>query len=137
MGFAERLAELTEPRGSMARLSEATGLSTGLLSNYKNGTDPSLKNAVKIANALDVSLDYLAGRDGYAPKPFPAEPHAEPLAPAYSDPRQAALNGHYESLNDTSKAMLVDFAKSYAADPERRIVKEVPQTAKHKAAVGE
>lgn len=133
MGFTERLAELTAERGSMARLSKATGLSTGLLSNYKNGTDPSLKNAVKIANALDVSLDYLAGRDDYVTEPFTAAKPDEPRT--YADPRQAALNGHYESLNEASKGDLVKFAKSYASDPERRIEKE-RQAADDQTAMG-
>ena len=54
---------------------------------------------------------------------------------SYPDFRQTALNGHYESLNESSKTALVDFAKSYAADPERRIVKE-RQVSGNQAAMG-
>lgn len=65
--FKERFNELISKRGEMARLSEATAISTGLLSNYKNGNnEPSFPNAILIAEYFDVSLDWLAGRDGYA-----------------------------------------------------------------------
>ena len=47
-----------------------------------------------------------------------------PGSPSYSDPRQEELNGHFESLNEQSKTDLLGFAKSYAADPERRMSKE-------------
>ena len=47
-----------------------------------------------------------------------------PRPPAYADRRQTELNGHYESLNDEGKSALVGFVKSFAADPERRVVKE-------------
>lgn len=108
MGFTERLAELTAPRGTMARLSETTGLSTGLLSNYKNGTDPSLKNAVKIANALDVSLDYLAGRDGYAPSPLAAgEPCGESLSPD-----EESLVSTYRSVTSHGKKAMMTNARA-------------------------
>lgn len=112
MGFTERLAELTAERGSMARLSEVTGLSTGLLSNYKNGTDPSLKNAVKIANALDVSLDYLAGRDGYAPKPFPA---ANPCGESLSADEETLVSTFRSVTVHGKKAMLTN-AKAVGED---------------------
>lgn len=129
MGFTERLTELTAERGSMARLSETTGLSTGLLSNYKNGTDPSLKNAVKIADALDVSLDYLAGRDGYAPEPRRSPAGEGAPEPRYADPRQEALNGYYESMNDSGRGALVESARLMSGSPDTRIEKDGPEPA--------
>lgn len=123
MGFTERLAELTAPRGTMARLSETTGLSTGLLSNYKNGTDPSLKNAVKIANALDVSLDYLAGRDGYAPSPLAAgEPCGESLSPD-----EESLVSTYRSVTSHGKKAMMTNAK--AVGEEYRPKSDTPDLA--------
>lgn len=66
---------------------------------------------LKIAHGLGMTADELY----YGTSPEP---------PTYTDPRQTALNGHYESLNDESKGDLVKFAKSFASDPERRIEKE-------------
>lgn len=74
--FAERLNEILEKREmKQADLCRLSGLSSAQVTYLISGRtkDPSLTTATKVANALDVSLDYLAGRDGYAPKPFPAD----------------------------------------------------------------
>lgn len=54
----------------------------------------------------------------------------------FGDPRQKALNGHYDSLNESSKDDLVGFAKSFASDPERRIKKDGDEPASYKPAMG-
>lgn len=48
---------------SQADLARATGMSTALIAQIVSGRtkDPHLSNVVKIARALDVSLNYLAG----------------------------------------------------------------------------
>lgn len=50
-----------------AELARLTGMSTALVAQIVNGTtkDPRLSNVVKIADALDVPLDYLAGNMQY------------------------------------------------------------------------
>ncbi|MCR1891402.1 helix-turn-helix domain-containing protein [Ligilactobacillus murinus] len=50
--------ELMRQKTSMYRLAKNTGISATTLQNYKNGIEPSFKNMCKIADALDVSLDY-------------------------------------------------------------------------------
>ena len=46
------------------KLAASTGISQGLISDYKSGKkEPTLQNLIKIADALDVSLDCLAGRE--------------------------------------------------------------------------
>lgn len=78
---------------------------------------------MKIAHALGMTAEEL-----YYGTP--------PQRPSYSDQRQSELNGHYESLNDDSKSDLVGFAKSFAADPERRIEKDSGERADNQAAMG-
>lgn len=48
---------------SQADLARATGMSTALIAQIVSGRtkNPHLSNVVKIAKALDVSLNYLAG----------------------------------------------------------------------------
>ena len=43
---------------SIYKLSKITGIPNPTLYNYRNGSEPSFKNMCKIADALDVSLDY-------------------------------------------------------------------------------
>lgn len=50
--------ELMRQKTSVYRLAKNTGISATTLQNYKNGIEPSFKNMCKIADALDVSLDY-------------------------------------------------------------------------------
>lgn len=49
---------------TLAALSEMTGLGTGRLSEIETGitSDPRISTIIKIADALDVTLDELVGR---------------------------------------------------------------------------
>ena len=65
MGFGNRMLDSLERKGwSQADLCKATGLKSGLISQLatNDDRDPRLTTAAKIAEALEVSLDYLAGR---------------------------------------------------------------------------
>ncbi len=45
------------------QIAKDTGISQGTMNEYKNGKKlPTMQNLVKIANALDCSVDYLLGR---------------------------------------------------------------------------
>ena len=62
----ERIRFALELRNmSQADLARATGMSTALIAQICSGTtkDPRLGSVLKIAAALDVSLDFLAGRN--------------------------------------------------------------------------
>ena len=51
---------------TISQLSSLSGLSTAAISNLEHGrTEPTLFTAVCLADSLEVSLDYLAGRDKY------------------------------------------------------------------------
>lgn len=105
--------------GNVSEFSRQSGVPYGTLYDIVTGdTDiekVSIGHFMKIARCLGMTADELY----YGTSPEP---------PTYTDPRQAALNGHYESLNDESKGDLVKFAKSFASDPERRIEKERQDT---------
>ena len=49
---------LDEKNLSIYKLAKITGIKDTTLHNYKKGSEPSFKNMCKIADALDVSLDY-------------------------------------------------------------------------------
>ena len=94
MGFHERLVAIMDARGlKQVDICELTGLSSAQANHLVNGRtkDPKLSTAIKIADALGVSLDYLAGR---------ASP---PPPPAYSDARQQRMNDAYEQLDEQTK----------------------------------
>lgn len=50
--------ELDKKNISIYKLAKITGIRDSTLHNYKRGSEPSFKNMCKIADALDVSLDY-------------------------------------------------------------------------------
>lgn len=54
---------LDEKNMSTYKLAKITGIRDSTLHNYKRGSEPSFKNMCKIADALDVSLDYFRKRD--------------------------------------------------------------------------
>lgn len=67
--FAERVKEARKKAGlSQAELAEKLGVGQNTVSNYENatgekGSAPKLETAAKIADILNVSLDWLVGRD--------------------------------------------------------------------------
>jgi len=64
MKTVERMTYLIQKkRINKNKLSVGTGISSGLMGDWVAGRkEPSLKNAVKIADYFGVSLDYLVGR---------------------------------------------------------------------------
>lgn len=67
MGFAENLRDELEYQGLQVKeLSEKTGISINTLNKYRPGSKvvPTIDNALKIAQTLKVSLDYLATGKG-------------------------------------------------------------------------
>ncbi|MDR0426661.1 MAG: helix-turn-helix domain-containing protein [Clostridiales bacterium] len=70
--FAERLIDTRNERGyTQTQLAEildipqSTYMHYELLGRTKAGAEPPLEMLVKIADALDVSIDYLLGREDY------------------------------------------------------------------------
>lgn len=62
--ISENIQKALDERGmTQADLARRTGLSTAVVSQIVSGKtkDPRLSNVIAIANALGVSLDYLAG----------------------------------------------------------------------------
>lgn len=65
MEFKDRVLEALQMRGmSQADLCHKTQMGSSKVSQILSGKvkDPRLSTAIKIADALDISLDYLAGR---------------------------------------------------------------------------
>ena len=57
------LLKLLEPRGTPLKLSEATGISSGNISDWKSGwSRPTAEALVLIADYFNCSVDYLLGR---------------------------------------------------------------------------
>ncbi|MEY4246321.1 MAG: hypothetical protein RLZZ245_3906 [Verrucomicrobiota bacterium] len=71
--LVRRLVESRESlRWTQADLAKATGLQPAAISHFECGQRlPSLPNAVKLADALRVSLDWLTGRNDCVPKQHP------------------------------------------------------------------
>jgi transcriptional regulator with XRE-family HTH domain len=68
--MGERLQRLRQEKGlSQSQLADAAGIPIGSLRNWERGRrEPLLGTAARLADALGVSLDELAGR---VPKPRP------------------------------------------------------------------
>lgn len=62
--FTDKFIETLQFRGVTAyQVAKETGISQGLMNHYKNGVRlPTIQNLVKIADYLEVSVDYLLGR---------------------------------------------------------------------------
>lgn len=109
MGFIERFSELTSERGAVARLAEAIPVSDSLLSKYKRGlAEPSLGNAILIADFFDVSLDWLAGRPGYA-----RDAHRAASSPPLP-PDESALVDSYRRMDAGDRPAFLSTARALA-----------------------
>ena len=65
MGFEKRLTELRKKyKLSQGDLAQKVGVHINVLGRYERGlAKPSIEIAAKLANILDVSLDYLVGKE--------------------------------------------------------------------------
>lgn len=55
----EKIKNRADEQGiSIYKLGKITGIPNATFYNYRNGSEPSFTNVCKIADALDVSLDY-------------------------------------------------------------------------------
>lgn len=62
--FKDRFVQYIQSKRVTAyRVAKETGISQGLMNEYKNGVKlPTVQNLIKIADYLDCSVDYLLGR---------------------------------------------------------------------------
>lgn len=82
--IAERIADVARARKlTRAELLRRADLSTGYIDSLRAGKQPGAVSLARIADALDVSVDYLLGRT-------PSAASAAPAAPADSGERIAA-----------------------------------------------
>ncbi len=63
--FTERLKELRLKKGlTQTELGEKVGVKQNTFTNWENGKrEPSFENLIKLADLLEVSLDWLFGRE--------------------------------------------------------------------------
>lgn len=62
--FTKRFVDILQINNVTAyKVAKGTGISQGLMNEYKNGVKlPTIQNLAKIADYLNVSVDYLLGR---------------------------------------------------------------------------
>lgn len=88
---------LLEDRGVAAEISKATGISTGNISDWKNGrSKPTAETLIKIADYFSCSVDYLLGRTNV--KEFIKTPTSVIQIPVFSQKAAAGLGK--ESVDD-------------------------------------
>ena len=108
MGFGDRVRHVLELRGlKQVDLCRMAGIKSGHLSPYMTNPDkdPKMTTACKIAEALDVSLDYFAG---LIDEPCPIQ-RDEGGKPVFSD-AEKELIGLYRDANAQGKATIMGVA---------------------------
>ena len=110
MSFGDRVLVALEYRGmTREELYSVTGLKSSYLVGYiKNPRrSPTLATALKIAGALNVSLDYLAGATD-------ALIALRGQSKSYADPRQDELNNAWDKITVEYQDSLLMTARAYA-----------------------
>ena len=103
MEFKENLKQLLiEKNMKQADLCRLSHIQTSLMSEYINGKkSPTIGNAIQIADALDISLDTLAGREERVR-------YSEPLTSAYA----ARLNECMDGLSENECTLVMDVRRA-------------------------
>lgn len=103
----ENLFTLLQPRGISKKLSEATGISSGNISDWKKGrSKPTAEALTSIADYFDVSVDYLLGR--------------EPSSETKKDGSVEALPP--DTALTPSQKQLVEFAESLTEEEVKKVL---------------
>ena len=110
-----RIPDLPRERGiRVSVFARKTGISPSTLYNIMEKPvmdNIAISTFIKIAEGLGMTAEEL-----YFGVP--------PTAPEYSDVRQTALNGYYESMNEGGKDTLVASARLMAGSPDVRVEKK-------------
>lgn len=118
-GFTERLKTLMKERGiNQVKLCELTGLSSAQANYLAKGKtkDPKISTACKIALALDVSLDYLAGHID-EPRPIARDGEGNIVA---LDPREQSLIDAFDNCDESGKEAIEASVQGIAARFDKR-----------------
>ena len=109
--FSEKLETLLQERKiKKYHFSQQLGVSSGLISDYAAGKkEPSLQNIVKIADALNVSIDFLLGRTSI-PEVNTGDKKSTP------DGIRNAVVNQIESLSDHQAQLLLAFLEGLQAE---------------------
>lgn len=94
---------LKEKNDTAYKLANATGISQGLLSDYKSGrSKPTIENIIKISKYFDVSADYLLG---LTDNPVPTNKRTPAVLEKAEALKAAVTNilGHEPTENDLEK----------------------------------
>lgn len=103
----ENLFTLLQPRGISKKLSEATGISSGNISDWKKGrSKPTAEALTSIADYFDVSVDYLLGR--------------EPSSETKKDDSTEALSS--AASFSSSQKQLVELTESLTDDEIKKVL---------------
>ncbi len=101
---------------SAKAFADSIGMNPHTYTDYEQGRRMfSLETAWEFADALECTLDELAGREW---------PRA-----AFADPGQEALNAYFESMNSAGRGALVESARLMSGSPDTRIEKDRPASA--------
>ena len=126
--MTNRIQDLfAERKIKVAAFARENDIATSTLYTIINGTTQFEKIAIstfiKIAHGLGMTAEEL-----YYGTP--------PPAPTYSDARQVALNGYYESMNEKGKDTLVESAHLMAGSPDVRLEKNIGEDVPFQTAMG-
>ncbi len=105
MEFAERLKAVREEKGlSQTELAAKTGLQPSAVSHFESGRrSPSFDNLRRLADALNVTIDYLLGRSDLRDAAGPASDILFRNYEKLSDVDQEQVNKFAEFLAEKSK----------------------------------
>lgn len=107
----ENLFTLLQPRGISKKLSEATGISSGNISDWKKGrSKPTAEALTLIADYFDVSVDYLLGREPSSETKKDGSAEALPSAASFSS-SQKQLVELAESLTDEEIKKVLNYIR--------------------------
>ncbi len=111
MYIGERIRYLREKNGyTQEKLEEITDIQKGTISKYENShNSPSAENIEKIADAFNVSVDYLFGRD------------VNVVSESDEEYNLVVPDVDVKILKELHKVENIDFLNFLREDPERRI----------------
>lgn len=110
--FKDIFVQCLQEKGVTAyKVAKSTGMSQGLMNEYKNGKRvPTTENLIKIADYLECSIDFLLGRKG-------------------TDEREIKIINGFRSVNENGKAAIIQQVEYITNDEKYKKYTDVPKEA--------